>query len=118
MYLLMHTPVHIHRPLQVGFVEKATWSDELFEKYMEDCEKNRKAQCGRHYLSKREIERWGFMPPCGARFEVVELDLSWLPALPTPPSTPPPPPTTETKEDLENPSIAYVYTGKHATEMR
>ena len=82
IYLLLHTPVHIYRPLQVGFVEKAPWSDELFEKYMRGVEENRKAQCGRHYLSKKDIERWGFMPPCGARFEVVELDLNWLPPEP------------------------------------
>ena len=57
VYLLTHTPVHYHRPLQVGFREKAQWSDELFKKYMEGVEENRKAGCGRHYLSKRDIER-------------------------------------------------------------
>ncbi len=79
IYLLTHTPVHIYRPLQVGFVQKATWSDALFEKYQQGVEENRKAECGRRFLSKKDIERWGFMPPCGARFEVVELDLTWLP---------------------------------------
>lgn len=32
------------------------------------------------HLTKREIERFGLMPPCGARFTVVEIELydEWL----------------------------------------
>jgi hypothetical protein len=109
MYLLTHTPVHYHRPLQVGFREKAQWSDELFKKYMEGCEENRKAGCGRHYLSKRDIERWGFMPPCGARFEVVEVDLKWIPNSVEVPNVPSSPlPVENHITDLEE----ELYTGR------
>lgn len=75
MYLLLHTPVHIGRPLQVGLVEKNKWSQPLFDKYVIKCEENRKAGGSRLHLTKKEIEQWGFDPPCGARFEVVEVEL-------------------------------------------
>lgn len=108
VYLLTHTPVHIHRPIQVGFVKKTKLSDELFAKYKEGCEDNRKGGCSRYHLSKKDIERLGFMPPCGARFEMVELDLNWLPTLAEVPTVP---------EDFENMSMEEVYTGKKP-EMR
>jgi hypothetical protein len=105
VYLLTHTPVHIHRPLQVGFVAKNQWSDEIFAKYLIGVEENRQGGCNRHHISKRDIERLGFMPPCGARFEMVELDLNWLPTY------------VEPHEDFENISMEEVYTGKKP-EMR
>lgn len=74
-YLVIHTPVHIGRPLQVGFVRPNLYSDGLFEKYIQDVEKNREAGGGRLHITKREIEQWGFMPPCGARFEVIKVEL-------------------------------------------
>ncbi len=76
MYLLIHTPTHLGRPVQLGFVEKAAWSTALFKNFTADVERNR--QAGPHYkayLSKRDIERWGFNPPCGARVEVVEVEV-------------------------------------------
>lgn len=75
MYLLIHTPVHVGRPLQVGFVPKATWSTKLFDEYQKNAELNRVAGGSRLHLRKREIEQWGFMPPCGARFEVIEVEV-------------------------------------------
>jgi hypothetical protein len=71
-YLLIHTPTHIGRPLQMGFVEANTWSNSLFEKYKQSVEEN---EGRRSYLTKREIENWGFFPPCGARFEVIKIEL-------------------------------------------
>lgn len=75
MYLLVHTPTHIGRPFQVGLVEKNKWSDNLFAQYEKCVEHNRQLGGGRIYLKKREIEQWGFNPPCGARFEVIEVGL-------------------------------------------
>ena len=76
VYMLIHTPVHIGRPLQVGFVPKTAWSEPLFKEYQEEVERNRKAGGGgRTHLTKRQIERWGFFPPCGARFEVIEVEM-------------------------------------------
>jgi len=75
MYLLVHTPTHIGRPLQVGWVEKNKWSDDLFDKYVQNVESNRKLGGYKYHLRKREIEQWGFNPPCGARVEVIELEL-------------------------------------------
>lgn len=74
-YLLIHTPVHLARPVQLGLVEASAWSEALFQKYAAQVEANRQAGAGSAYLSKRDIERWGFWPPCGARVQVLELYL-------------------------------------------
>lgn len=74
-YLLIQTPVDIGRPLQLGFVEANKWNDSLFEKYVQQVEENRKLGGGRVYLSKRDIERWVFFPPCGPRVEVIKVEL-------------------------------------------
>lgn len=74
-YLLVNTPVHIGRPLQVGFVQSNKWSDDLFDKYVQSVESNRKLGGYKYHLRKKEIEQWGFMPPCGARFEVIQVEL-------------------------------------------
>ena len=81
LYMIIHTPVELGRPVQVGYVPKAEWSDKLFKTYMADVEENRKLGGGRITLSKRDIERWGFFPPCGARFEVIEVELPPEPEL-------------------------------------
>lgn len=75
VYMLLHTPVHIGRPVLAGLVPKTEWSEPLFKEYLQDVERTRKAGGGRTHLTKRQIERWGFFPPCGARFEVMEVDL-------------------------------------------
>jgi len=75
MYLLLNTPVHIGRPVFVGTVEHAEWSNALFEKYKAEAERNRQAGGSYSYMSKRDIERWGFFPPCGAWFEVVDVEV-------------------------------------------
>ena len=77
-YLLIHTPVDIARPLQLGFVESNKSNDALFEKYAQHVEENRKAGVSRTYLSKRDIERWIFFPPCGPRVEVIKVELPKL----------------------------------------
>jgi hypothetical protein len=75
VYLLFHTPTELGRPVQMGFVYPADWSDELFKKYATQVEENRKAGVGPTHLSKRDIERWGFFPPVGARVQVVEIEV-------------------------------------------
>lgn len=75
LYMLIHTPVHIGRPVFMGTVEHAEWSNALFEKYMADVERSRQAGGSYSYISKRDIERWGFFPPCGARVQVVDVEI-------------------------------------------
>ena len=75
MYLLIHTPTHMGRPVPVGYVPITQWSYPLFQKYISDTNENREAGGSITHLSKRDIERWGFMPPCGARFQVMEVEL-------------------------------------------
>jgi hypothetical protein len=75
MYLLTQTPVEIGRPIQLGFVEANKWSDPLFETYAQRVEENRKLGVSRTYLTKREIEKWVFFPPCGPRVEVIRVQL-------------------------------------------
>jgi hypothetical protein len=75
VYLLIHTPTELARPVQMGFVWKDAWSDGLFKKYQNETEENRKAGGSICHLSKRSIERWGFFPPCGARVQVLEVEL-------------------------------------------
>ncbi len=73
-YLLIHTPTHMARPVQMDFVWKDSRSDELFAEYEKDVERNRQAGGGATYLSKRSIERWGSFPPVGARVQVLEVE--------------------------------------------
>ncbi len=75
LYLLTHTPTHIGRPVQMGFVGKAEWSNKLFELYRQDVELSCKTGHPYSFLSKKDIERWGFLPPVGARVQVLEVDL-------------------------------------------
>ncbi len=75
MYLLTQAPVEVGRPLQLGFVEKNKWSQSLFDKYALHAEESRVKGISRIFLTKRDIERWGFMPPCGPRVEVIEVEL-------------------------------------------
>ncbi len=75
LYLLLHTPVELGRPVQMGFVYPDAWSTPLFEKYAAAVEENRKRGGSVSHLSKRDIERWGFWPPCGARVQVMEVEL-------------------------------------------
>ncbi len=73
VYLLIHTPTELGRPVQMGFAPQAVWSNALFQGYMAKVEENRKAGGSVTHLSKRDIERWGFFPPCGARVQVMEV---------------------------------------------
>jgi hypothetical protein len=73
-YLLIHTPTHMARPVQMDFVWKDSRSDGLFAEYEKDVERNRQAGGGATYLSKRSIERWGSFPPVGARVQVLEVE--------------------------------------------
>jgi hypothetical protein len=41
----------------------------------EEVERHRKAGGSVTHLSKRDIERWGFFPPVGARVQVVEIEV-------------------------------------------
>lgn len=75
IYLLIHTPTELGRPIQMGFVYPATWSNALFKKYKAQVEENRKAGGYVTHLSKRDIERWGFFPPVGPRVQVMEVDV-------------------------------------------
>jgi hypothetical protein len=63
------------RPVQMGFVPQTAWSDPLFETYKANVEENRKAGGYVTHLSKRDIERWGFFPPVGARVQVLEVEV-------------------------------------------
>lgn len=75
LYLLLHTPTELGRPIQMGFVYPDEWSTSLFKKYETHVEENRKAGGYVTHLSKRDIERWGFFPPVGPRVQVVEVHL-------------------------------------------
>jgi hypothetical protein len=59
----------------MGFLGKNTWSDGLFETYKEGVQANLEAGVSYAYLSKKDIERWGFMPPVGARVQVLEVEI-------------------------------------------
>lgn len=74
-YLLIHTPTHMGFPVQMGFAPKADWSDALFDKYLAEVKRNHEAGGSTTHLSKRDIERWGFFPPCGARVQVMEVEI-------------------------------------------
>jgi hypothetical protein len=75
LYLLIHTPTELARPVQMGFTPQTEYYNSLFENYHEKVTKERLAGGSRAYLSKRDIERWGFFPPCGARVQVMEVEL-------------------------------------------
>jgi hypothetical protein len=62
-------------PVQLGFVHPGAETDALFQKYLEDVKRNREAGGSITHLSKRDIERWGFFPPVGARVQVMEVDI-------------------------------------------
>ena len=75
LFLLLHTPTEIARPLQMGLVRAEPWSQALFAEYAAEVEESRKRGHSCSMLTKRSIERWGFNPPCGARVQVVEISL-------------------------------------------
>lgn len=66
-YVLIQTAVETNRAYQLGIVEQNKWSNALFEKYMQQSKDDK-------YLSKKDIERWGFLPPCGPRVQVVDIE--------------------------------------------
>lgn len=74
-YILTHTPTEWCRPGLLGLVRAAPYYDELFQKYKEDAKRQVAGGGGATYLSKRDIERWGYMPPCGPRVQVIEAEL-------------------------------------------
>jgi hypothetical protein len=74
-YFLIHTPTHMGFPTQMGFVPQTEWSNALFKEYLDDVKRNREAGGSITHLSKRDIERWGFFPPCGARVQVMEVEI-------------------------------------------
>jgi len=74
-FALIHTPVELGRPTQLGIVSIDAWSEKLFHKYQLEVEQSRQRGGAYPYLSKRDIERWGFHPPCGPRVQVLELAL-------------------------------------------
>jgi hypothetical protein len=109
VYLLIHTPTHMGFPVQMGFVPQENWSNALFDKYLAEVKRTREAGYSVTHLSKRDIERWGFFPPVGARVQVMEVEVpsqEWFNMW-----------KKEDKFDLENPTIEAVYTGK-TPEMR
>lgn len=69
-YLLVHTPVNLRRPVPLGFVYKCKWSDAQFKEFADDT-----LQESCTYLTKKSIERWGFLPPPGARVQVLEVEV-------------------------------------------
>ena len=75
VYLLIHTPTHMGFPVQMGFVPQKAWSNALFDKYLAEVKRHREAGGSTTHLSKRDIERWGFFPPCGARVQVMEVEI-------------------------------------------
>jgi hypothetical protein len=75
VYLLIHTATHMGYPTQLGFVYPSPWSNEMFDKYLAEVKRNREAGGYVTHLSKRDIERWGFFPPVGARVQVLEVEI-------------------------------------------
>lgn len=75
VYLLIHTPTHMGYPVQLGFVPQKVWSNALFQKYLAEVQKTRESGYSITHLSKRDIERWGFFPPVGARVQVMEVEV-------------------------------------------
>jgi hypothetical protein len=75
LYFLIHTPTELGRPVQMGFTPQTAHYNALFQKYHEKVTENRRAGGSITHLSKRDIERWGFFPPCGARVQVMEVEL-------------------------------------------
>jgi hypothetical protein len=75
VYLLIHTPTEMGRPVQMGFVYPDAWSNKLFEKYKGEVEENRKKGGSVTHLWKKDIERWGFFPPVGPRVQVLEVEI-------------------------------------------
>jgi hypothetical protein len=74
-YLLIHTPTHMGYPVQMGLVPQAKWSNTLFKEYLADVKMSCDAGYSITHLSKRDIERWGFFPPCGACVQVMEVEI-------------------------------------------
>lgn len=62
-------------PVQLGFVPQKPWSNELFDKYLAEVKRHREAGGSVTHLTKRDIERWGFFPPVGARVQVLEVEV-------------------------------------------
>lgn len=75
VYLLIHTPTNMGYPVQMGFVPQKAWSNALFDKYLAEVKRTREAGYSVTHLSKRDIERWGFFPPVGARVQVMEVEI-------------------------------------------
>jgi hypothetical protein len=75
IYLLIHTPVELGRPVQAGFIFRAKWSNALFDEYKQKVEENRAAGASITHLSKRDVERWGFNPVPGPRYQVVDIEV-------------------------------------------
>jgi hypothetical protein len=77
LYLLTHVPTERRRPFALGIVKAAPHYDTLFEAYKAEAEQHVKDYGGGGpiHLSKRDIERWGYNPPVGARVCVVEFEV-------------------------------------------
>ena len=77
LYILTHIPVDRRRPFVLGIRKATPETTALFKKYTDECERTVKEHGGGGavYLYKRDIERWGCMPPVGARVSVVEVEV-------------------------------------------
>ena len=82
LYAIIHHPTHMARPFVIATHKSCAWSDAMFDEYVKAADEVVKRHGGghRHLLSKRDLERWIAPVPCGARAQVVEVDvpLYWL----------------------------------------
>jgi hypothetical protein len=72
-FLVLHTPTYTtQQAYALGMIEATRDVTEIYARYS----KNNTYP----YLTKREIERIGFLPPCGARVQLVpfRLDVTWV----------------------------------------
>ena len=76
LYILTHIPVERRRPFVLGVRKATAETAALFKQYTDEAERTVKEHGGGGaiFLSKRDIERWGYNPPVGARVSVIEVE--------------------------------------------
>ncbi len=75
LYLVIHTPVELARPVVIHAARSCSHYDKLFADYVRRTEEARVRGESRYLMSKVEMQRWTPFFPCGLRAQVVPFTI-------------------------------------------
>ncbi len=75
-YILIHTPVELARPIQLGVFRTSAYYQRLYEEYRQAAEAERKAHGTQHYfMPKQMAQNWTPYLPSGLRAQILHVEI-------------------------------------------